>query len=174
MSIIQHDSYYRNRGDLPPSEREEINYDHPGALDTPLLVSHLEQLRQGLPVMVPVYNYATHSRSASTHKVEPAPVVILEGILILTDPRLRDLMDLRVFVDTDPDVRVIRRVERDLVERGRTMRSVIDQYLTTVRPMHLKFVEPSKRYADLTLDGECLEERAVDEVAARIRAALGE
>lgn len=174
MSVIQHDAYYHDRSNIPPADRDRINYDHPDALDTPLLVSHLEELRQGRPVQMPRYDFTTHSRTGSTTTVKPAQVVILEGILILTDPRLRDLMDIRVFVDTDADLRVIRRMERDVAERGRNVRSVVEQYFASVRPMHLEFVEPSRRYADLTIEGESLDERAVDKLAARIRAALGE
>lgn len=174
MSVIQHDAYYHDRSNIPPADRDRINYDHPDALDTPLLVSHLEELRQGRPVQMPRYDFTTHSRTRSTTTVKPAQVVILEGILILTDPRLRDLMDIRVFVDTDADLRVIRRMERDVAERGRNVRSVVEQYFASVRPMHLEFVEPSRRYADLTIEGESLDERAVDKLAARIRAALGE
>jgi uridine kinase len=147
VSCIQHDSYYIDRSDVAPDERVHINYDHPDALETSLLVRHLEQLRAGGAVQVPVYDFATHSRTQETMTVLPRRVVIVEGILILTDPDLRRLMDIMVFVDTDSDLRILRRIDRDLRERKRDLESVVEQYLDSVRPMHLEFVEPSKRYA---------------------------
>jgi uridine kinase len=147
VSRIQHDSYYIDRSDVPSEERVHINYDHPDALETALLVQHLEQLRAGRAVEVPVYDFATHSRTRETVTVLPRRVVIVEGILILTDPHLRRLMDIMVFVDTDSDLRILRRIDRDLRERKRDLESVVEQYLESVRPMHLEFVEPSKRYA---------------------------
>ncbi len=151
VSCIQHDSYYYDRSTVPPAERVHINYDHPDALETPLLVQHLEHLKAGHPVNVPVYDFATHSRTERTIVVYPRRVVILEGILILTDPHLRRLMDIMVFVDTDADIRILRRLDRDIRERERDLDSVVDQYLESVRPMHLEFVEPSKRYAHLII-----------------------
>ena len=151
VSCIQHDSYYYDRSTIPPAERVHINYDHPDALETPLLVQHLEHLKAGQPVNIPVYDFATHSRTERTVVVHPRRVVILEGILILTDPDLRRLMDIMVFVDTDADIRILRRLDRDIRERGRDLDSVVDQYLESVRPMHLEFVEPSKRYAHLII-----------------------
>jgi uridine kinase len=151
VSCIQHDSYYFDRSDVPPDERIHINYDHPDALQTPLLVRHLEVLKTGEPVEVPVYDFATHSRTREAVTVHPRRVVIVEGILILADRDLRRLMDIMVFVDTDSDLRILRRIDRDLRERRRDLDSVIEQYLETVRPMHLEFVEPSKRYAHVII-----------------------
>ena len=137
------------RDELPYEERCKLNYDHPDSFDTPLMVAHLRELRAGHPVQVPVYDYTIHNRSDKTVTVQPAPVIIVEGILIFDSPELCDLMDMKVFVDTDADVRILRRIVRDVKERGRTLDSVVNQYLTTVKPMHEQFVEPSKRKADL-------------------------
>ena len=137
VSVLNHDSYYK------------LNYDPPDSFDTPLMVAHLRELRAGHPVQVPVYDYTIHNRSDKTVTVQPAPVIIVEGILIFDSPELCDLMDMKVFVDTDADVRILRRIVRDVKERGRTLDSVVNQYLTTVKPMHEQFVEPSKRKADL-------------------------
>lgn len=149
VSVINHDSYYRAHDELPYEERCKLNYDHPNSFETSLLVEHLKALRAGSSVPVPVYDYTIHNRSKEIVMVSPAPVIIVEGILIFDDPDLCDLMDLKVFVDTDADVRILRRLVRDVKERGRTMDSVVSQYLTTVKPMHEQFVEPSKRKADL-------------------------
>nr|HRJ44492.1 uridine kinase [Caldilineaceae bacterium] len=146
IAFLQHDSYYYDNSHLPPDERAKCNYDHPESLDTPLMVKHLARLRQGKAVEVPVYDFATHSRTGETRLVNPAPVVLVEGILIFAEASLRDLMDIRIFVDTDADIRFIRRLGRDIAERQRSLDSVVEQYLETVRPMHLEFVEPSKRY----------------------------
>ena len=170
VSLIQHDSYYRDRSTIPPEDRDGINYDHPDALETSLLVHHLGELKQGLPVEVPVYDFATHLRTPATVKVEPRKVVIVEGILILADPALRELMDIRVFVRTDGDLRVIRRIERDLAERERSLDSIVRQYLATVRPMHLEFVEPSERWADVVIPEGGHNQPGVDMLIARIRA----
>lgn len=168
IAYIQHDAYYRDRSHLPLEERAQINFDHPDALETELLVKHLQQLRAGEPIEVPIYDFATHTRTASTRQVEPRPVILVEGILIFADSTLRDVLEVKIFVDTDADLRFIRRLERDLAERGRTMRSVIDQYLTTVRPMHLEFVEPSKRYADVIIPEGGFNLAAIDMVVARV------
>jgi len=149
--VLEHDRYYRDRGDLRLEERAALNYDHPDSLETDLLVSHLETLRAGRSVDVPMYDFARYAREESTETVAPRRAVIVEGILIYTDAALRRLMDVKVFVDTDDDTRFIRRLQRDISERGRTVQSVIDQYLSTVKPMHLEFVEPSKRYADIII-----------------------
>lgn len=149
VSVINHDSYYKRHDELPYDERCKLNYDHPDSFDTELMVQHLQALRRGEAVEVPVYNYAIHNRSDQTITVRPAPVIIVEGILIFDSPELCDLMDMKVFVDTDADVRILRRIVRDVKERGRTLDSVVTQYLTTVKPMHEQFVEPSKRKADL-------------------------
>ena len=151
VSLIEHDRYYRDRGDLRLEERAALNYDHPDSLETDLLVEHVNALRNGQAVRVPVYDFARHARTAETILVEPRRAIIVEGILIFTDPALRRLMDVKVFVDTDDDTRFIRRLQRDIAERGRTVASVIEQYLGTVKPMHLEFVEPSKRYADVII-----------------------
>jgi uridine kinase len=151
VSVIDHDAYYRDRSRLPPDQRRSVNYDHPDAFETELLVSHLAGLRAGQSVEIPQYDFRQHVRRAETRRVEPTPVVILEGILVLADERLRAQMDLKLFVDTDADIRLMRRLERDIEQRGRTFAEVRDQYYATVRPMHLAFVEPSKRFADLII-----------------------
>ncbi len=174
IAYIQHDSYYKDRSYLPPEERAKINFDHPDALETELLVQHLKELRAGHPVEVPVYDFTTHTRTSQTQRVEPRWVILVEGILIFADDALRDMMDVKIYVDTDADIRFIRRLERDITERGRTMRSVIDQYLATVRPMHLEFVEPSKRYADVIIPEGGYNPVALDMVVARIEAMIGE
>jgi uridine kinase len=149
VTLLQHDRYYRDRNDLRLEERAALNYDHPDSLETDLLVRHVSDLKRGKAVDVPTYDFARYARLAETENVQPRRALIVEGILIFADAALRDLMDIKVFVDTDSDTRFIRRLQRDVAERGRTMESVIDQYQTTVKPMHLEFVEPSKRYADV-------------------------
>ncbi len=149
VTVLEHDRYYRDRSDLRLEERAALNYDHPDSLETDLLVRHVEALRAGREVEVPTYDFARYARKASTDTARPRRAIIVEGILIFADPPLRNLMDVKVFVDTDDDARFIRRLQRDVAERGRTMDSVIEQYLNTVKPMHLEFVEPSKRYADI-------------------------
>lgn len=148
---ILHDSYYRDLSHLERAERAEVNYDHPDSLETELLVEHLHALMHGAAVEVPRYDFARHNRCEETIRVEPKPVVLIEGVLALAEPTLREVMDLKIFVDTDPDLRFMRRLERDLNERGRTMESVYEQYLATVRPMHMKFVDPSRAHADLVI-----------------------
>ena len=150
VTVLEHDRYYRDRADLRLEERAALNWDHPDSLETDLMVRHVRDLRQGQSVEVPRYDFARYAREES-ERVTPRRTIIVEGILIFADPELRRLMDVKVFVDTDDDIRFIRRLERDTTERGRTVRSVIDQYLGTVKPMHLDFVEPSKRYADVIL-----------------------
>ena len=151
VTVLEHDRYYRDRNDLRFEERAALNYDHPDSLETDLLVRHVATLRAGGTVDVPVYDFARHARQRTTDRRAPRRAIIVEGILIFTDAALRELMDVKVFVDTDDDTRFIRRLQRDLAERGRTVQSVIDQYLGTVKPMHLDFVEPSKRYADIII-----------------------
>ncbi|NQW04188.1 MAG: uridine kinase [Acidobacteria bacterium] len=151
VSVLEHDRYYRDHPSLRLEERAALNYDHPDSLETDLLVRHVEELRAGRPVEVPIYDFARHSRKTETGTVVPRTAVIVEGILIFTDPALRQLMDVKVFVDADDDTRFIRRLQRDISERGRTVESVIDQYLGTVKPMHLEFAVPSKRYADIII-----------------------
>ncbi len=149
VSVINHDSYYKDQSDLPFEARTRTNYDHPAAFDTDLLVSHLQDLREGKDILCPVYSYAEHNRTKDTVLIKAASVIVVEGILIFQEPLLRDLMDIKIFVDTDADVRILRRILRDVEERGRSLHNIVEQYLTTVKPMHERFVEPSKRYADL-------------------------
>jgi uridine kinase len=146
---LDHDAYYRDQGHLTPDDRDALNYDHPSALDSALLAVHLRELRDGRTVEVPIYDFATHTRRRETRTVAPARVILVEGILVFAEPALREQMDIKIFVDTDADIRLMRRIRRDLEERGRTFQSVRDQYHATVRPMHLEYVEPSKRWADL-------------------------
>lgn len=149
VTVLEHDRYYRARNDLRLEERAALNYDHPDSLETDLMVRHVHELRAGRPIEAPVYDFARHTRMGTTQTIAPSRALIIEGILLYTDAALRGLMDVKVFVDTDDDTRFIRRLQRDISERGRTVPSVIDQYLSTVKPMHLEFVEPSKRYADI-------------------------
>ena len=151
VTLLDHDRYYRDRNDLRLEERASLNYDHPDSLETDLLVRHVRELRAGRDVQVPRYDFTRHARLPETETFQPRRALIVEGILVFTDAALRELMDIKVFVDTDSDTRFIRRLRRDVAERGRTMESVIDQYQTTVKPMHLEFVEPSKRYADVII-----------------------
>jgi uridine kinase len=153
VAYVKHDAYYRHRPDLNFDERTRLNYDHPASLETDLLVEHLECLRRGIPFEMPVYDFSQHLRSSDVVLVAPAPVIIVEGILVLAETELRGAMDLKVYVDTDSDLRLARRLERDIRERGRTAESVLAQYLATVRPMHNDYVEPSKRYADIIIPG---------------------
>jgi uridine kinase len=151
VTVLDHDRYYRDRNDLRLEERAALNYDHPDALETDLMVRHVQELKAGHRVEVPTYDFTRHARLATTEPASPRRAIIVEGILIFADAPLRALMDIKVFVDTDADTRFIRRLLRDVAERGRTMESVVDQYQSTVKPMHLEFVEPSKRYADIIL-----------------------
>jgi len=170
--VLMHDSYYRDRSDIPLEERRRANYDHPEALETSLMVEHLARLQQWQPVDLPIYDFATYTRRPETLHVQPRRVIIIEGILVLADERLRSFMDIKVFVETDADVRFIRRLQRDVRERGRSMDSVIDQYLRTVRPMHLEFVEPSKRYADIIIPVGGFNTVGVDMLVTKIKASL--
>lgn len=172
IAYIAHDAYYYDLGHLSRKKRAQTNFDHPNSLETELLVKHVKQLRKGKAVDTPVYDFTRHSRTDETLHIEPAPIVIVEGILIFSEPKLRKLMDVKLFVDTDSDLRFIRRLRRDVQERGRTVDSVINQYLRTVRPMHLEFVEPSKRHADVIIPEGGFNDVAIEMVAARIRAML--
>ena len=172
VAHIQHDAYYRHMPELSYEERTKVNYDHPASLETELLVEHLLALRLGQAIERPVYDFAVHLRSDETVRVEPAPVVVVEGILVLAEPELRSELDLKIFVDTDSDVRLARRLQRDIEERGRTVESVVKQYFETVRPMHVQYVEPSKAYADLIIP-EGYNPRAVATVVELIRSRLG-
>jgi len=173
IAFLQHDAYYCDQGLLPPEERAKVNYDHPDTLDNELLVEHVKALQAWQPIAVPIYDFTTHTRTSRTCRVEPQPVILLEGILIFAIRDLQELMDVKIYVDTDADMRFIRRLERDIAERGRTMASVIKQYLSTVRPMHLEFVEPSKRYADVIIPEGGFHEVAMDMVVAQIQRLLG-
>ncbi len=170
VAYLPHDAYYRDASHLPPAERARLNFDHPDSLDNDLLISQLKALQANTPVECPMYDFKTHCRLAETRHVDPQPAIMVEGILIFADKRLRDLMDVKIFVDTDADIRFIRRLQRDIEERGRAPMAVINQYLNTVRPMHLEFVEPSKRYADVIIPEGGHNEVAIDMVAARLRA----
>lgn len=172
VRLIPQDAYYRDLSDLPYEERVQVNYDHPLAFDNELLAEHLDLLVSGVAVNQPVYNYTTHTRSEDTLLIEPAPILLVEGIMVLEDERLRERMDIKVYVDTDPDERFIRRLQRDLIERGRSVDSIIDQYLSSVRPMHLQFVEPTKRYADVVLPQGGANHVAIDLLASKIRSIL--
>ncbi len=174
IAYLPHDAYYKDNSHLPPAERAKINYDHPDSLETTLLIEHLKRLREGFPIERPVYDFTTHSRTTETVTVQPHPIIMVEGILIFAEPALRQLFDVKIFVDTDADIRFIRRLVRDIEERGRTMTSVVEQYLKTVRPMHLEFVEPSKRYADVIIPEGGLNSVAMDMVVARIESLLRE
>ena len=147
--VVDHDSYYRDQSHLTPAARAELNYDHPSSLDSGLLAEHLRELKAGCAVDVPIYDFVTHTRKCETWRVEPALMVIVEGILVFVEAPVRDQLDIKIFVDTDADIRLMRRIRRDLEQRGRSFQSVRDQYYATVRPMHIEYVEPSKRWADL-------------------------
>lgn len=170
--VIEQDYYYKDQSHLEFEERLATNYDHPLAFDTDLLIDHINELLERRPIEKPVYNYALHTRSEETILIEPKDVIILEGILVLEDKRLRDLMDIKLFVDTDGDLRIIRRLLRDINERGRTINSVIDQYLNVVRPMHNQFIEPTKRYADVIIPEGGQNEVAIDLMVTKIKTIL--
>ncbi len=167
--ILHHDSYYVDRSDLPPSSRENINYDHPDSFDNELLLFHLNELRGGRPVEKPIYDFETHTRRKETITVRTARIILIEGILVLAEDALRESMDIKLYVDTDADERFIRRLRRDIADRGRTVDQVIEQYLKTVRPMHLQFVETSKRYADVIIPEGGQNRVAVDLIVTKAR-----
>ena len=172
VAYLPHDAYYRNMAHLPLAERAQQNYDHPDALESDLLARHIRELCAGRAIQLPVYSFADYTRKPETVTVEPAPVVLVDGILIFAEPELRDLMDIKIFVDVEADIRLIRRIERDTRERGRTLSSTIFQYLDTVRPMDLEFVQPSRRYADVILPGGGQNRVAIEMVVARLHAIL--
>jgi uridine kinase len=172
IAYLPHDAYYRDLSGLPPVQRAEINFDHPNSLEPELIIAHIQQLKQYQPIQLPIYVFPRHTRTTDFIPIAPRPVIIIEGILIFAEPELRQLFDVKIFVDTDSDLRFIRRLERDIEERGRTTESVIRQYLKTVRPMHLEFVEPSKRYADVIILEGGRNTVALDMVVARIEALL--
>lgn len=172
ISYLPHDAYYRDLSALPENQRKLVNFDHPNSLENELLIEHVIQLKNWKKILLPVYDFTTHTRTNKTIPIEPQLVIVVEGILIFAEPKLRDLFDVKIFVDTDDDIRFIRRLQRDIAERGRSMDMVIDQYLNTVRPMHLDFVEPSKRYADIIIPEGGRNQVALDMVIARIESLL--
>ncbi len=172
IAYLPHDAYYKDLSALPHNQRTQINFDHPNSLDTDLLIQHVKQLINHEPIDLPIYDFKIHTRTTQTRRIQSQPVILVEGILIFVERELRDLFDVKIFVDTDADIRFIRRLERDITERGRSTESVINQYLSTVRPMHLEFVEPSKRYADVIIPEGGLNVVAMDMVVARIQELL--
>jgi len=174
IAILSHDSYYRDFVDLPKDILDRQNFDHPDSLESELLVRHLKALKQGMVVETPIYDFKVHRRAAESRRVEPRKVILVDGILIFAEPELRKLFDVRIYVDTDADIRLIRRLKRDIAERGRSVESVVTQYESTVRPMHMEFVEPSKRYADLIIPEGGENTVALDFLFARLRELLGD
>jgi uridine kinase len=174
IAILSHDSYYRDFVDLPKDILDRQNFDHPDSLESELLVRHLKALRQGMVVEAPIYDFKVHRRAAESRRVEPRKVILVDGILIFAEPELRKLFDVKIYVDTDADIRLIRRLKRDIAERGRSVESVVAQYESTVRPMHMEFVEPSKRYADLIIPEGGENTVALDFLFARLRELLGD
>jgi uridine kinase len=172
IAFLPHDAYYKDLGALPHNQRTQINFDHPDSLDTDLLIQHIKQLTNLQPIEMPIYDFKIHTRTNQTRRILSQPVILVEGILIFVERELRELCDVKIYVDTDADIRFIRRLQRDISERGRSTESVIHQYLTTVRPMHLEFVEPSKRYADVIIPEGGLNVVAMDMVVARIQELL--
>jgi uridine kinase len=172
ITFLPHDAYYLDLADLPLPQRATVNFDHPESLETDLLIAHLQQLKRWQPVEVPVYDFTSHERTDRTTRVDPHPVILVEGILVFAEPQLRELFDVKLFVDTPADVRFIRRLQRDIQERGRSMESVIQQYENTVRPMHEEFVETSKRFADVIIPEGGFNAAAMDMVVARVTALL--
>ncbi len=173
ITVIYHDSYYKRHDELPFEERVKLNYDHPDALETDLLISHVKELKEGRSIQCPVYDFTIHNRTDETVTIEPSPIIVIEGILALQDERLRELMDIKIFVEADADERILRRVVRDVQERGRDIQGIIDQYLTTVKPMHYIYVEPTKYIADIVINSG-MNDIAFDVVSAKIRELLSE
>ncbi|HER6567591.1 TPA: uridine kinase [Streptococcus pyogenes] len=174
IAMIQHDSYYKDQSHMSFEERVKTNYDHPLAFDTDFMIQQLKELLAGRPVDIPIYDYKKHTRSHTTFRQDPQDVIIVEGILVLEDERLRDLMDIKLFVDTDDDIRIIRRIKRDMMERGRSLESIIDQYTSVVKPMYHQFIEPSKRYADIVIPEGVSNVVAIDVINSKIASILGE
>jgi len=172
IAYIPHDAYYKDLDDIPLAAPDLRNFDHPEALDTEWMIEHIRQLQEGKAVEIPVYDFTLYKRTNQTQRVEPQPIILVEGILILSEPTLRKLCDIKIFVDIEADIRFIRRLQRDIKERGRTVDSVVNQYLSTVRPMHVQFVEPSRRYADVIIPEGGFNTVAIDMVADRIRSML--
>ena len=173
VSVLYHDNYYKAQDGVPFEVRCRQNYDHPDAFETDLMVRHIKALKAGIPVQCPVYSYTEHNRTTQTQEIRPTSVVIVEGLLIFQDPELRELMDIKIFVDTDADVRILRRILRDVQERGRTIESVVEQYLTTVKPMHEQFIEPSKRFANIIVPEGGHNLVALDMIMQRIASHIG-
>ena len=172
IAYVPHDSYYKDRPDIPLEQRRAINFDHPDSLETTLTHDHIVALQNWQPIDIPIYDFTVHRRTSEVQHIEPQPIILVEGILVLAEPTLRPLFDVKIFVDTDADIRLIRRLHRDIEERGRTAESVINQYLSTVRPMHMEFVEPSKRHADVIIPEGGFNTVAIDMVSDRISALL--
>ncbi|MCC8129971.1 MAG: uridine kinase [Clostridiales bacterium] len=173
VTILYHDNYYKAQDDIPFEERKKKNYDHPDALETSLLVEHLRALKRGETVQCPIYDYSLHTRSKRTVTVKPHPVILLEGILVLSDEALRNQMDIKIFVEADADERILRRITRDVIERGRSMTDIMDQYLTTVKPMHYAYVEPTKALADVVINSG-MNDTAFELISGKIREILSE
>jgi uridine kinase len=172
IAYLPHDAYYRDLKDLPLNQRAEANFDHPNSLESSLLIEHVRKLKRWEPIDLPIYDFTIHARTNQTRRIEPSLVIIVEGILIFAEPELREEFDVKIFVDTDPDIRLICRLQRDISERGRTTKSEIHQYLTTVRPLHVQYLEPSKRYADVIIPEGGFNTVALDMVISRIESLL--
>ena len=172
IAHLPHDAYYRDFTELTLAERRQVNFDHPDSLETALLIAHVRELVAGRPIPLPVYDFAQYRRTEQTIQINPSPIILVEGILIFDNAALRELMDVKIYVDVEPDIRFIRRMERDVQERGRALDTIIEQYLTTVRPMHLQFVEPSKRYADVIIPQGGRNQIAIGMVVSRLRELL--
>ena len=173
VTVLTQDSYYKSFPDLPLKERHMINFDHPSTYDTKLLIEHIQHLVRNVPIEMPIYDFTTHLRKKETIQQNPAKIIIVEGILLFENEELRSLMDIKIFVDTDADIRIIRRIDRDIKERGRTLQSTIDQYLATVRPMHNEFVEPSKRFADIIIPEGGHNKIGIDMIVSKIKNIVG-
>lgn len=174
VTTLEHDWYYRDRADLAPEERAQLNFDHPDSLETSLLVEHVRRLKSGEAVEVPGYDFVKHARKAVNTRIDPKPVIIVEGILVFVEEKLREQMNVKIFVDTDADIRLMRRIRRDIEQRGRTFQSIREQYYRTVRPMHLAFVEPSKRWADVLIPEGGDNRVALDLVTSRLREVIAQ
>lgn len=173
VAVLYHDNYYRKQDDIPFEERKKVNYDHPSSLETDLMIEHLKLLKQGIAVDCPVYDYSLHNRSDKTIHIEPRPIILAEGILLLADPLLRDLIDIKIYVEADADERILRRIVRDVKERGRDLNNIVSQYLTTVKPMHYLFVEPTRATADIVINSG-MNDVAFDIVQSKIKLLLDE
>ncbi len=173
ITIITQDSYYKSYVSMSLKERSKINYDHPQSLDNKLFINHIRSLKKGVPINMPTYNFETHLRTENKIPQKPTKIIIIEGILLFENPKIRELLDIKIFVDTDPDIRILRRIERDIKERGRNLESIIDQYRATVRPMHIEFVEPGKRFADVIIPEGGFNKIGIDMIIAKILNIIG-